>query len=56
MFVPESKLAWTKKSSILVQLKKQLWVFLQSTHNGEQIKNLKKILKTDFLMGLNSKG
>jgi hypothetical protein len=31
---------------------KKLKFFLQSTHNDEQIKNL----KTDFLMGLISKG
>ncbi len=43
MIVAESKFAWTgtclKKSSIL---KKILEFFLLSTHNGENIKNLKK--------------
>ena len=54
MIVAESEFAWTgtflKKSSIL---KKILKFFLLSTHNGENIKNLKK---NYFLIGMNSKG
>jgi len=40
----------------LVNFGKNLIFFLLSTHNGKKIKNLKKIFKNDFLIGLNSKG